>query len=86
MCYKSPFSYEEINIPFHEAGLLKLNCDKALTYLQWQANLGYRDTIKYTSEWYYNFYKKDIDMYLYTQNQIEEYELSAKEKKLLWTE
>jgi CDP-glucose 4,6-dehydratase len=33
------------NIPFHEAGLLKLNCDKALGYLNWQATLDYKDTI-----------------------------------------
>tara|TARA_B100001063_G_C16769738_1_gene560858 strand:- start:681 stop:1781 length:1101 start_codon:yes stop_codon:yes gene_type:complete len=74
------------NIPFHEAGLLKLNCDKALSYLNWQANLDYKETIKYTSEWYYNFYKKNQDMYEYTINQINSYEAIAKEKKLSWTE
>ena len=31
------------NILFHEAGLLKLNCDKALFQLKWQANLEYKE-------------------------------------------
>ncbi len=47
---------------FHEAGLLKLNCDKSLFYLKWQANLEYEDTIRFTSEWYYDFYNTDKDM------------------------
>ena len=74
------------NIPFHEAGLLKLNCDKALFYLKWQANLDYPETIKFTSEWYYAFYKKSEDMYQKTVQQIEAYETKALHKGLLWTE
>lgn len=74
------------NIPFHEAGLLKLNCDKALFHLKWQSNLQYKDTIKFTSEWYYSFYKDNINMYQKTLEQISEYEDLAKEKSLLWTE
>lgn len=74
------------NIPFHEAGLLKLNCDKALFYLKWQANLNYKDTIKFTSEWYYDFYKTDKKILDKTLEQIEEYELMAKDKGLQWTE
>lgn len=63
------------NIPFHEAGLLKLNCDKALAYLNWQASLKYQDTIRFTSEWYFNFYKnKDINILDFTMSQIQEYE------------
>jgi CDP-glucose 4,6-dehydratase len=72
------------NIPFHEARLLKLNCDKALSYLQWQANLEYEDTIKFTSEWYYSYYQKD-SMFNKTLIQISEYENSAKAKNLKWT-
>ena len=74
------------NIPFHEAGLLKLNCDKALFYFKWQANMGYKDTIKFTSEWYYNFYKSDKNILDKTLSQISEYEYMAKEKGLVWTE
>lgn len=73
------------NIPFHEAGLLKLNCDKALFYMKWQANMEYKETIKFTSEWYYDFYKSEINMFDKTLDQIEEYENMAIEKELRWT-
>jgi CDP-glucose 4,6-dehydratase len=80
-------SYKIIaNSNFHEAGLLKLNCDKALFYLDWQANLEYKNIIKFTSEWYYNFYKNNVDIHSFTLNQISEYEKLAKDKKLSWTE
>jgi len=72
------------NIQFHEAELLKLNCDKALFHLKWQANLEYKDTIKFTSEWYYDFYQKGL-MFNKTLSQISEYENSAKAKNLKWT-
>lgn len=74
------------NIPFHEAGLLKLNCDKALFYLKWQANLEYKNTIRFTSEWYYDFYNSNKNMLDKTLEQILEYENMAKEKELNWTE
>ena len=74
------------NIPFHEAGLLKLNCDKALFYLKWQATLEYKDTIKFTSEWYYNFYKYKKNILDKTLDQIIKYENMAKDKELNWTE
>ena len=74
------------NIPFHEAGLLKLNCDKALFYLKWQANLNYKDTIRFTSEWYFDFYKTDKNILNKTIEQINEYENMAKGKILKWTE
>lgn len=73
------------NIPFHEAGLLKLICDKSLFYLKWQATLNYHQTVDFTSKWYYSFYKKDTDMYLVTMNQIKEYEEYAKQQVLAWT-
>ena len=74
------------NIPFHEAGLLKLNCDKALFHFKWQANLEYKDTIKFTSEWYFDFYKSEKSIFNKTLEQITEYENMAKQKELHWTE
>ena len=73
------------NIPFHEAGLLKLNCDKALFHLRWQANLEYIETVRFTSEWYYNFYKNSSDMFSKTSSQINEYVEKASAKGLKWT-
>ena len=72
--------------PFHEAKLLKLNCDKAFFYLNWQANLDFKETIKFTSEWYYNFYKTDKKILDKTLEQITEYENIAKKNNLKWTE
>lgn len=73
------------HIPFHEAGLLKLNCDKALFYLKWQATMDYKDTIRFTSEWYYDFYKTEASIFDKTILQIKEYTTMAKAKQLLWT-
>jgi len=74
------------NISFHEAGLLKLNCDKTLFFMKWQANLEYKDTIRFTSEWYYDFYNSEKNILDKTMEQILEYENMAKEKELAWTE
>ena len=73
------------NIPFHEAGLLKLNCDKALFHLKWEANLHYAECVQFVSEWYYRFYRQQQDMYALTQQQISEYEHLAKERSLIWS-
>lgn len=74
------------NVPFHEAGLLKLNCDKALFHFKWQANLEYIDTIRFTSEWYYNFYKSNKSIFDITLKQIREFENIAKGNGLKWTD
>jgi len=79
--------YEVINNnTFHEAGLLKLNCDKALHYLNWIPSLSYNDTIRFTSEWYYTYYNSSNDILNKTIEQISEYENTAKAKKINWTE
>jgi len=72
------------NIRFHEAGLLKLNCDKALYYLKWLPTLEYCELIEFTSKWYYEFYHNKINMWTYTINQIDRYEVLAMQKKIKW--
>ena len=72
------------NIPFHEAGLLKLNCDKALFHLKWEANLTYNECVEMVGNWYYQYYKLKSDMYALTQQQIQTYEKLAKERHLVW--
>ena len=42
---------------FYESGLLKLNCDKARSMLDWHAVLGFDQTINFTAEWYKEYYK-----------------------------
>jgi CDP-glucose 4,6-dehydratase len=73
------------NIPFHEAGLLKLNCDKALFHLNWEANFNYSECVQFVSEWYYSFYKTESNIYDLTMKQIEVYETKAGERELVWS-
>lgn len=72
------------NIKFHEAGLLKLNCDKALLLLKWLPTLDYGKLIEFTGSWYLKFYKGQIDMFDFTLSQIDEYEKLASDKEIQW--
>jgi CDP-glucose 4,6-dehydratase len=77
--------FEIADSSFHEAGLLKLNCDKALYYLQWRPALDFQATARMTGEWYNHYYnnsKKDISAY--TLNQILEYAEAARKKSIAW--
>jgi CDP-glucose 4,6-dehydratase len=57
-----------------EAGLLKLNCDKAMSDLGWEAVLSFEETIAMTAEWYKTFYESSPeDMIDFTRQQIKEY-------------
>lgn len=74
------------NVPFHEAKLLKLNCDKALAYLNWHSTLKYKECVKFIAEWYKEFYMGDkTQLYDLTLSQINEYTDKAIEQKLEWT-
>src|SRR5207247_1400897 len=42
---------------FHESGLLKLNCDKALALLGWRPVLDAAETVRLTAAWYAHFYR-----------------------------
>ena len=75
----------DTNHSFHEAGLLKLNCDKALHFLQWRPVLDFEHTSKFAGSWYDEFYHtKQAEMYEYSMQQIKEYEEKAKQKSLSW--
>lgn len=73
------------DVKFHEAGLLKLNCDKALFHFNWLPTLDYQTLIEFTSDWYYTFYKNKPDMFAFTLTQILGYEQLAIRKRLEWT-
>ncbi|MCW8899132.1 MAG: CDP-glucose 4,6-dehydratase [Gammaproteobacteria bacterium] len=69
----------------HEAGLLKLNCDKALSDLKWQPTLQFNETVEMTVEWYKSFYQGDFtSMSDFTVKQIEQYTYLAQQRKLSW--
>ena len=72
-------------IKFHEAGLLKLNCDKALFHLKWLPTLSYEKLIEFTGPWYFNFYSGQGDMFDFTLTQIDNYEQIAANKEIQWT-
>lgn len=71
----------------HEAGLLKLNCDKALVDLDWSPVLKFDETVRMTTHWYKKYYQgKGSSMYDFTLNQIDEYESLASSHGATWTE
>jgi CDP-glucose 4,6-dehydratase len=73
------------NIKFHEAGLLKLNCDKALFHLKWVPTLNYEQLVAFTGSWYFSFYKDKENMLDFTLAQIGKYEQIAISKENQWT-
>jgi CDP-glucose 4,6-dehydratase len=73
---------------FHESHLLKLNCDKALHFLNWQPVLDFSNTVRFTAQWYEHYYQKTkqeshstLDL---TKKQILDYVDQAKQKGLPW--
>jgi CDP-glucose 4,6-dehydratase len=69
----------------HEAGLLKLNCDKALFDLQWHSALQFEETVRMTVEWYKAYYQNENQsMYNFTISQIEAYTEAAKLSGVTW--
>ena len=70
---------------FHEAGLLKLCCDKALHKIGWQPLMNFAETVHLTSSWYRSFYdSSNTDVWELTQRQIAEYELLARHRGATW--
>lgn len=61
-----------------ESNYLRLNTDKAKTYLGFKPVLNFDKTIQMTVDWYKNFYQKE-DIVLFTKKQIENYE-----KEISW--
>lgn len=70
----------------YESGLLKLNCDKALHFLQWHAVMGFEDTVKMTAEWYRTYYNQPTQIAAMTNKQIATYTAIAKQQRLDWAQ
>ncbi|MDC0229395.1 CDP-glucose 4,6-dehydratase [Deltaproteobacteria bacterium] len=69
----------------HETELLKINCDKALSDLEWLSTLQFDETVRMTVEWYKRYYQGgDSSMYKFTNTQIEEYTHFAKKRNMEW--
>ena len=70
-----------------ESTLLKLNCDKALQILGWEAILNFQETVRMTGEWYQKFYKHGpSSIQKITNEQIIEYFEKASKLNLSWTQ
>lgn len=70
----------------YESGLLKLNCDKSLHFLKWQAVMGFEKTICMTAEWYRMYYLQPSQILATTKAQIDAYVELAKEHHLAWAQ
>lgn len=70
----------------YESGLLKLNCDKALHHLDWNAVMNFEETVQMTAEWYKAYYQRAEDVALVTYRQIQQYSQMAKAKGLEWAQ
>ena len=71
---------------FHEAGLLKLNCDKALNMLHWKPVLSFAQATEYTSKWYDYYYNNGSDgLYQLTLSQVGDYLSQASKLNIEWT-
>jgi CDP-glucose 4,6-dehydratase len=70
----------------YESGLLKLNCDKSLHYLQWHAVMGFEDTVRMTAEWYRAYYQQPANIAPTTNAQIAAYTAIAKQHGLVWAQ
>jgi CDP-glucose 4,6-dehydratase len=72
-CEFTPYVVTD-ELPFHEAGLLKLNCDKARFYLKWSSVLDYEETVNYLVSWYKAYFAGELNMSQLTDNQIQIYQ------------
>ena len=70
-----------------ESTLLKLNCDKALQLLHWNAILDFPETVRMTGKWYQAFYNQEsTSIPEFTSRQIKEYTEIASRSNLAWTQ
>lgn len=69
--YLADFSYiVKIDTSKHEAGLLKLDINKAHSLLGWRPTLTFGENIALTFDWYKNYYEKIEDVVVFTNRQI----------------
>lgn len=69
------------NNPLHEAKLLRLDCEKAKSQLQWQPVWNFNDTARHTALWYQSFYANG---YVSSEEQLKQYQQDALDKGVIW--
>tara|TARA_Y100000739_G_C20565918_1_gene445345 strand:- start:171 stop:1265 length:1095 start_codon:yes stop_codon:yes gene_type:complete len=73
------------NVRLYESGLLKLNCEKALDMLNWNPTLHFDETIRFTVEWYKEFFEFNENICKKSSSQIDEYIKFAEKCSQSWT-
>ena len=68
-----------------EASLLRLNCDKAMSLLNWAPVLNVETTVHMTIDWYREYYNDtSASMAEFSKKQLVSYVDIAREKKIGW--
>jgi CDP-glucose 4,6-dehydratase len=67
----------------HEAGLLKLDCSKARTKLQWAPVWGGKTAVEKTARWYRAFYESNV---VQSMENLHRYIADAQKKHIAWAE
>jgi CDP-glucose 4,6-dehydratase len=75
-----PISQEKVS----EASLLRLNCDKAGSLLNWVPTLNFEETVEMTAEWYRKFHGSSTSMLDLCTLQIENYASLARARTINW--
>jgi CDP-glucose 4,6-dehydratase len=70
---------QDSDVKIEESKLLQLNCDKSKNILNWQPTLNFSDTVKFTAEWYLQYYKSSNEIMSITTDQINKYMELSKE-------
>ena len=78
---KITYVIKEPKIKLHEARLLKLDCTKAFTELNWTPVLTAKDALTLTIDWYKAYYSETS---INTKSDLETYIKKAKELGLVW--
>ena len=76
-----PFNINKKTL-YNEAGLLKLNCDKALLDLKWTPTLNYDELIEFTGSWYKDFFLENNKIDAKTIEQIIKYQSLANQRNI----
>ncbi|WDR00472.1 CDP-glucose 4,6-dehydratase [Devosia sp. J2-20] len=67
-----------------EAGLLKLNCDKAMHALKWTPTLAFEETAELTAQWYHGVIVGRADPVALTSEHLDRYLALANERNKIW--
>ena len=69
----------------HEAGWLRLSCDKAHVMLPWAATLSFEENVGMTVKWYKYYYEfNESNLYQFCVHQIREYTRLGGERGQIW--